>query len=201
VVGTGVPRLLSPLLVPPQLSRKLPIQLLNYTNSLETTMASTKAYPPGGTFLDTVKKSFTDVPVDNEKDNAVSTTEFLEATESLTTLFGMRCILPTAEAGTDNGSRCSGINGVPASQERHVGQCEGAQLSTPLHLPPENPAHRPQKIRDRQLTAPLESTTIQELVINELKTKKHTATEGLVWLVRFVPPPSLYPPQKLLGIN
>lgn len=52
------------------------------------TMASTKAYPPGGTFLDTVKKSFTDVPVDKEKDNAVSTSEFLEAAESLTTLFG-----------------------------------------------------------------------------------------------------------------
>jgi hypothetical protein len=51
-------------------------------------MASTNAYPPGGTFLDTLKKSFTDVPVDKEKDNAVSTTEFLEAAESLTTLFG-----------------------------------------------------------------------------------------------------------------
>lgn len=43
------------------------------------------------------------------------------------------------------------------------------------------------KIRDRQLAAPLESQTLQELVINELKTKKHTATEGLVWLVRSVP--------------
>lgn len=41
-----------------------------------------------------------------------------------------------------------------------------------------------QKIRDRQLAAPLESETLQELVVNELKTKKHTATEGLVWLVR-----------------
>lgn len=51
-------------------------------------MATTNAYPPGGTFLDTVKRSFTDVPVDKEKDNAISTTEFLEAAESLTTLFG-----------------------------------------------------------------------------------------------------------------
>jgi hypothetical protein len=60
------------------------------------TMATTNAYPPGGTFLDTLKKSFTDVPVDKEKDNAISTTEFLEAAESLTTLFGtallLRCI-------------------------------------------------------------------------------------------------------------
>jgi hypothetical protein len=29
--------------------------------------------------------------------------------------------------------------------------------------------------------------TIQDLVLNELKTKKHTATEGLVWLVRYAP--------------
>jgi hypothetical protein len=47
------------------------------------------AYPPGGTFFDTVKKSFVDVPVDAAKDNAISTTDFLEAAESLTTLFGM----------------------------------------------------------------------------------------------------------------
>ncbi|CAG8186132.1 unnamed protein product [Penicillium salamii] len=40
------------------------------------------------------------------------------------------------------------------------------------------------KVRDRQLAAPAESETLQALVLNELKTKKHTATEGLVWLVR-----------------
>jgi len=41
-----------------------------------------------------------------------------------------------------------------------------------------------QKIRDRQLAAPLESETLQDLVRNELKTGKHTASEGLLWLVR-----------------
>jgi len=40
------------------------------------------------------------------------------------------------------------------------------------------------KIRERQVAAPSESETLQALVLNELKTKKHTATEGLVWLVR-----------------
>lgn len=50
-------------------------------------MAAT--YPAGGTFFDTIKKSFVDVPVDASKDNAISTSEFLEAAESLTTLFGM----------------------------------------------------------------------------------------------------------------
>lgn len=45
-----------------------------------------QAFPPGGTFFDN-KKSFAEVPVDENKDNAISTTEFLEATEALTTLF------------------------------------------------------------------------------------------------------------------
>lgn len=56
-------------------------------------MAAATAYPPGGTFFDTVKRGFTDVPVDASKDNAISTTEFLEAAESLTTLFGGLCTL------------------------------------------------------------------------------------------------------------
>ena len=43
---------------------------------------------------------------------------------------------------------------------------------------------RNQKVRDRQLAAPMESETLQDLVLNELKTKKHTAAEGLLWLVR-----------------
>lgn len=49
------------------------------------------------------------------------------------------------------------------------------------------------KIRDRQLAAPAQSETLQALVVNELKEKKHTATEGLLWLVRYVPPPQPLP--------
>ncbi|KAM0273975.1 hypothetical protein ACHAQH_008067 [Verticillium albo-atrum] len=45
------------------------------------------AIPPGGTIVDTFKKSFVDVPVDAEKNNAIATAEFLEATEALTTIF------------------------------------------------------------------------------------------------------------------
>lgn len=44
--------------------------------------------PAGKTFLDTLKKSFVDVPVDESKDNAINTTAFLEAAEGLVTLFG-----------------------------------------------------------------------------------------------------------------
>ncbi|KAH8678579.1 glycolipid transfer protein domain-containing protein [Tricladium varicosporioides] len=110
-------------------------------------MAAANAYPPGGTFLDTLKRSFTDVPVDKEKDNAISTTEFLEAAESLTTLFDVL----------------------------------GSVAFTPVKS---DMLGNVKKIRDRQLAAPSESMTLQELALNELKTKKHTATEGLVWLVR-----------------
>lgn len=45
---------------------------------------------------------------------------------------------------------------------------------------------RAQKIRSRFLEAPLDSETLQDLVKSELKAKKHTATEGLVWLTRCV---------------
>ncbi|CAO2653468.1 Nn.00g028790.m01.CDS01 [Neocucurbitaria sp. VM-36] len=105
-------------------------------------MAAT--YPPGGTFFDTVKKSFVDVPVEATK---ISTTEFLEAAESLTTLFD---VLGSAA-----------FKPVKSDMLGNV-----------------------KKIRDRQLAAPALSETLQDLVLNELKEKKHTATEGLVWLNR-----------------
>ncbi|KAI7776772.1 het-c2 protein [Diaporthe eres] len=40
------------------------------------------------------------------------------------------------------------------------------------------------KINQRYTEAPAESATLQELVVNELKSKKHVATEGLLWLTR-----------------
>lgn len=47
---------------------------------------STTATMPN--FLDTIKRSFVDVSVNKDKENAINTSEFLEAAESLTTLFG-----------------------------------------------------------------------------------------------------------------
>ncbi|KAH7344372.1 glycolipid transfer protein domain-containing protein [Pyrenochaeta sp. MPI-SDFR-AT-0127] len=108
-------------------------------------MAAT--YPAGGTFFDTIKKSFVDVPIDASKDSAISTTEFLEAAESLTTLFDVL-----------------GSAAFKPVKNDMIGNIK--------------------KIRDRQLAAPTLSETLQELVLNELKEKKHTATEGLVWLNR-----------------
>lgn len=119
-------------------------------------MATPNAYPPGGTFLDTVKRSFTDVPMDKEHDNAISTTEFLEAAESLTTLFDVLGSMAFQPVKSDM-----------------LGNVK--------------------KVRERQLAAPAESETLQSLVVNELKTKKHVATEGLVWLVRYIQDPLLPP--------
>lgn len=51
-------------------------------------MATKTTYPPGGTWFDTLRKSFVDVPVNASHDNAIETTAFLEAATSLTTLFG-----------------------------------------------------------------------------------------------------------------
>jgi hypothetical protein len=44
------------------------------------------AVPADGTWFDTMTKSFADVPIGAE--DGISTTEFLEAAESLVTLFG-----------------------------------------------------------------------------------------------------------------
>lgn len=49
---------------------------------------SAPVIPAGGTFLHTFRKSFVDVPIDQNNDNAIETTAFLDAAESLTTMFG-----------------------------------------------------------------------------------------------------------------
>lgn len=54
---------------------------------------STITIPPGGTILDTFRKSFTDVTVDAENENAIATQEFLEAAEALTSIFGTSRLL------------------------------------------------------------------------------------------------------------
>jgi hypothetical protein len=103
--------------------------------------------PVGGTILDTFKRSFTDVPVDADKDNAIATTEFLEASESLTTMF-------------------DALGSVAFSPVKNdmLGNIK--------------------KLRERQLAAPVQGQTVQELCLNELQSKQHKATEGLLWLTR-----------------
>ncbi|KAH7160228.1 glycolipid transfer protein domain-containing protein [Dactylonectria estremocensis] len=103
------------------------------------------AYPPGGTIVQSFKRSFTDVPV--AADDAISTTEFLDAAESLTIMFDTLGSVAFAPVKKDILSNVA-------------------------------------KLRAQQQAAPAESATVQDLVRNELKGKKHTATEGGLWLVR-----------------
>jgi hypothetical protein len=60
-------------------------------------MSGAVQIPPGGTWFDTHKKSFVDVPVD-PKDQGIPTSEFLEAAESTTTLFGVSSDLRSRRA-------------------------------------------------------------------------------------------------------
>ncbi|GJN67124.1 hypothetical protein PLIIFM63780_004597 [Purpureocillium lilacinum] len=114
---------------------------------------SAPVIPPGGTIVQTFRQSFVDVPVDKEKDNAIATTQFLDAAESLTTIFDALGSVAFSPVKSDM-----------------LGNVKAPSIL--------------QKLRDRQLAAPAESENIQDLCRNELKTKKHTATEGLLWLVR-----------------
>ncbi|PTB63954.1 glycolipid transfer protein [Trichoderma citrinoviride] len=108
---------------------------------------SAPVIPAGGTIVDTFKQSFVDVPIDAEHGNAIATSPFLDAAESLTTMFDVLGSVAFSPVKSDM-----------------LGNVK--------------------KLRDRQAAAPAESKNIQDLCRNELKTKKHTATEGLLWLVR-----------------
>ncbi|KAI9669304.1 MAG: hypothetical protein M1831_000339 [Alyxoria varia] len=110
------------------------------------TTTSKHAHPPGGTFFDTLKRSFVTVDV-NTANQEINTKHFVEAAESLTTLFDVL----------------------------------GSVAFTPVK---NDILGNVRKIHDREVAAPSESKTLQALVTNEIKSKKHTAAEGLVWLVR-----------------
>ena len=69
--------------------------------------------------------------------------------------------------------------GAPAGRTNRRAAARTNAFSTALSGTPQL-----QKLRDRFLAAPTESATLQDLCKNELKTKKHTATEGLIWLNR-----------------
>ena len=78
------------------------------------------AVPPGGTFFDTLKRSFTDVPVESGK---IATTEFLEACEGLTTLFGMYVQL--SMLSYSDIARCPWFRRFQACQVGHGWQHQG----------------------------------------------------------------------------
>ncbi|KAK7422231.1 hypothetical protein QQX98_001754 [Neonectria punicea] len=108
---------------------------------------SAPVYPAGGTIVQSFKRSFTDVPIDAANGNAISTTEFLEAAEAMTTMFDTLGSVAFSPVKKDILSNVA-------------------------------------KLRVQQEAAPAESGNVQDLCRNELKTKKHDATEGALWLVR-----------------
>lgn len=160
-------------------------------------MATKTTYPPGGTWFDTLRNSFFDVPVNASHDNAIETTAFLEAATSCSVRGPMNTeVSPLLHtlldliANLSLDARCPRLGRIYSCEERHLGQHQGVLfLVSPACY---SNTHRltesiiEQKVRDRQLAAPAESENLQSLVLNELKIKKHTATEGLLWLVRFI---------------
>lgn len=82
---------------------------------------SNSTYPAGGTWFDTLHKSFVDVPVEANNDNAIPTSAFLEAAESLTTLFGTNPLLFGLEQWLEVSllilDRCARLNGIHTRQE------------------------------------------------------------------------------------
>jgi len=96
------------------------------------------------TFFDSIKRSYENVDI---TDRGIDTSQFLEASESLVTMFDL--LGATAFAVVKND-----MNG------------------------------NIKKIRDRQLSHPLQSATLEGLAVNEKTEKKPVATEGMMWLFR-----------------
>lgn len=88
---------------------------INSSPAIEVLLIQTMAiphnvpFPSGGTWFDTLHKTFDDVHVQTDKDNGIPTGEFLEAAQSLTTLFGeglftfRASFLPPSRHGVRNG--------------------------------------------------------------------------------------------------
>ena len=66
-------------------------------------MSISAQIPPGGTWFDTHKRSFKDVPVGANQ--GIATVEFLEAAEATTTLFGKTSSIPTPKTASDSSSQ------------------------------------------------------------------------------------------------
>ena len=82
------------------------------------------AYPPGGTFFDN-KRSFAEVPVDESKDNAIGTSEFLEAAEALIGLFDVLGSVAFNPVKSDMGGNIKVRRPQPESMQR---MCESVLL-------------------------------------------------------------------------
>ena len=178
-------------------------------------MAATITIASGGTILDNFSKSFVDVPVAENKAvsttefllaaesltaicgrwrRASHTTQAVAALSRLCSdpapsraadSMGSIAFTPVKSDILGNVTVRAGVPRCPGARARCL--CPGACLAWE-ELPGElaDPQPMLQKLRERQLEAPDLSENVQDLCRNELKTKKHRATEGLLWLVRWV---------------
>lgn len=112
------------------------------------------AYPPGGTFFDTLKRSFTDVPVESGK---IATSQFLEAAESLTTLFGVY-LLVLYYWSCSNKNRCPRFDRLQACQVGHDWQHQGTTRRSTYY--------------NRNLTHPRKFVTVNSLLPSTQRTSK-----------------------------
>lgn len=94
------------------------------------------ALAAGQTWVSTMKTSFTDVPIDAERANAIATTQFLDAAESLTTIFGKpftavpsRCFATVTDSMINRGH----VRRFQPCQERYPRKRQG---SFPVNLSP-----------------------------------------------------------------
>lgn len=124
--------------------------IVNHHSNRRTRQPSTMAAaPPGGTFFDN-KRSFAEVPIDESKDNGISTPEFLEASEALTLLFdvlGSAAFKPVKSDMTGNitvrrnhphATRCMRCENSPSLTP----PSPGARKSAPATSPPPSTAPR-----------------------------------------------------------
>lgn len=111
-----------------------------------------QAFPPGGTYFDNAKRSFTDVPIDESKDNAIATTEFLEASEAVAGLFdvlGSAAFRPVKNDISGNITVCYHYKPHPVIDAGLAVLAEMLESLTPHRLEnPQPPTRRPSRLRN-----------------------------------------------------
>jgi hypothetical protein len=154
--------------------------------------------PPGSTLVDTFTQTFDTVPVDAEQGNAIATSEFIKACRELLKIFGRQLRRVPIGLGPSSDTLLQRFTTTVAWTSSRVTSRPTLQfVSPPTGWLRQHKRHRsldrmtysllrPQKVENRLKAAPQESETLQSLVRNELKSKSHTATEGLLWLTRCV---------------
>lgn len=134
---------------------------------------SAPTIPSGKTLLNVISRSWTDVPIKKDGGDVAITTILSEETPQAAgdkKAWATTNLVPTSEFL----EACESLTVV-------FDALESAALDKIVKT---DILNNVAKLRERYLAKPLESATIQELCLNEIKDKQFKATEGFVWLVR-----------------